>query len=167
MPHFVSNNFSGHNFSVSNDRVLDNLRVRQPNTFKLPPATKKLINPNHEEEDDGKLVPVFGDNDPETNLTLRSGVSQAGSLVYSTTPILNSAGIGEDPVDGCFDGRNHLYFSDGDQWIPLANCLPKTGAPENVCAKLPQIGEQWFAENQETTDGGSWNVVKYIQLITF
>ena len=50
MPHFPPNNFSGPNFSVSNDRVLDHLRVRQPNTFKLPPATKGLIDPNVENE---------------------------------------------------------------------------------------------------------------------
>ena len=104
------------NFTVNNDRVLDNLRVRQPNTFKCPPATKDLINPNHDDEE-GK--PLSGDNDPATNATLRSGVAQAGALVYCTTPIVKA-----DYEDGCFDGRNHLYFSDGNQWIPLANCLP-------------------------------------------
>ena len=121
MPHFPPNQFpyfNGPNFSVSNDRVLDHLRVRQPNTFKLPPATKTLINPNHENVDG---LAVWGDNSPVTNETLRSGVAQAGSLVYSTTPILASGLVD----DGCFDGRNHLYFSDGDQWIPLANCLPQ------------------------------------------
>ncbi len=40
--------------------------------------------------------------------------------MYCTTPIVKE---GTDP---CFDGRNHLYFSDGDQWIPLANCLPSS-----------------------------------------
>ena len=105
------------NFTVNNDRVLDNLRVRQPNTFKCPPATKNLINPN--------IVP--NPEHPDANPTLRSGVAQAGALVYATEPILNSAGPGAAPVDGCFDGRNHLYFSDGDQWIPLAICLPDEG----------------------------------------
>ena len=117
MPHFGN---IAPNFSVNNDRVLDNLRVRQPNTFKLPPATKNLIDPNVVNDDD-KLV---GDNNPVTNATLRSGVSQAGSLVYCTTPIINP--LDDDPIDGCFDNRNHLYFSDGDQWIPLANCLPSS-----------------------------------------
>ena len=95
-------------FGVSNDRVLDNLRVRQPNTFKLPPSSN--IDPNFP-------VPSEGNNDPATNSTLRSKVAQAGSLVYSTKAI-----IAHESPTGCFDGRNHLYFSDGDQWIPLANC---------------------------------------------
>ena len=111
------------NFSVNNDRVLDNLRVRQPNTFKCPPATKQLINPNHDDEK-GKPLPLSGDNNPVTNATLRSGCAQAGALVYCTTPILNKDG--DNPAtDGCRDGRNHLYFSNGDTWIPLSNCLPE------------------------------------------
>jgi len=110
------------NFTVNNDRVLDNLRVRQPNTFKCPPATKDLINPNIVPNPDAPDTQI-GSNDPATNPTLRSGVAQAGALVYCTTPIVKTSG---EP-DGCFDGRNHLYFSDGDQWIPLANCLPDEG----------------------------------------
>ena len=138
------------NFTVNNDRVLDNLRVRQPNTFKCPPATKNLINPNivpNPEHPDAQI----GSNDPAANPTLRSGVAQAGALVYATEPILNSAGPGAAPVDGCFDGRNHLYFSDGDQWIPLANCLPKSGQ----CAG-PQYAELYIVDNAaatETKDG--------------
>ena len=112
------------NFTVNNDRVLDNLRVRQPNTFKCPPATKDLINPNIPNPD--KPDEQIGSNDPATNPTLRSGVAQAGALVYATEPIINSAGAGNPPTDGCFDGRNHLYFSDGNNWIPLANCLPSS-----------------------------------------
>ena len=79
------------NFSVSKGRVLDHLRVRQPNTFKLPPAAKNLIDPNVVNDDD-KLV---GDNNPVTNSTLRSGVAQAGALVYCTTPIV------KPPLDSC------------------------------------------------------------------
>ncbi len=119
------------NFTVNNDRVLDNLRVRQPNTFKCPPATKDLINPNVDDKD-GKPLPLSGDNDPATNATLRSGVAQAGALVYCTTPIV------KEGTDGCFDGRNHLYFSDGDQWIPLANCLPSSkpsSKPSSGCGE--------------------------------
>ena len=141
MPHFPPNNFTGPNFSVSNDRILDHLRVRQANTFKAPPATKILINPNHE---DVNGLADWGDNSPVTNETLRSGVAQAGALVYSTTPILASA-----PPDPCFDGRNHLYFSDGDQWIPLANCLP---LPSDEA--VLKYGEMSFTDNEEGTDPG-------------
>ncbi len=151
MPHFPSYNFFGTpvpNFAVNNDRILDNLRVRQPNTFKAPPASKILIDPN---------VGMVGDNNPATNDTLRSGVAQAGALVYATEPIINSAGPGNPPVDGCFDGRNHLYFSDGDQWIPLANCLPKNGK----CAG-PQYAEIYMANNNVTTNltPNVWAVVQ-------
>ena len=97
-------------FTISNDRIFDNVRIRQPNTFKLPPSIS--IDPNTLAGD--KLV---GDNNPATNATLRRGVAQAGSMVYAVKPIVQ----GETP-SGCFDGRNHIYFSDGDQWIPLANC---------------------------------------------
>ena len=136
MPHFGGNPFNGPNFSVNNDRVLDHLRVRQPNTFKLPPATKKLIDPNILNDAD-KLV---GDNNPVTNSTLRSGVAQAGALVYCTTPILNPLWPAL-PTDGCFDNRNHLYFSDGDQWIPLANCLPSSepSSEGNCCGESLEI----------------------------
>jgi len=131
------------NFSVRNDRVFDNLRVRMPNTFKAPPAGPQLINPNI--PDPAVADPVFpsdfyGSNDPDTNPTLTNGVAQAGALVYSTTPILNSGGTGP-ATDGCFDGRNHLYFSDGSQWIPLANCLPRD-AKDLVCDG-PQYAEAY------------------------
>ena len=131
------------NFSVRNDRVFDNLRVRMPNTFKAPPAGPQLINPNI--PDPAVADPVFpsdfyGSNDPDTNPTLTNGVAQAGALVYSTTPILNSGGTGP-ATDGCFDGRNHLYFSDGNQWIPLANCLPRD-AKDLVCDG-PQYAEAY------------------------
>ena len=69
------------NFTVTQDRVLDHVRVRQPNTFKIPHASKNLIDPNVENKD--------GDNNPATNSSLRSGVAQAGALVYCTTPIIN------------------------------------------------------------------------------
>jgi len=115
---------------------LDNLRVRQPNTFKCPPATKDLINPNIDDEDGN---PLSGSNDPAANPTLRSGVAQAGALVYATEPILKSG------TDGCFDGRNHLYFSDGDQWIPLANCLPSS-------TPSLQYGEFSISNNTAETD---------------
>ena len=112
------------NFRISNDRVLDHLRVRQPNTFKIPPATRNLIDPNVPVDPDVVPIVLVGDNNPVTNSTLRSGVAQAGALVYCTTPIINP--LDDPPTDGCFDNRNHLYFSDGDQWIPLANCLPSS-----------------------------------------
>ena len=105
------------NFSLKNDRVLDNLRVRQPNTMKLPPASKSLINPNI--VDPADPTSHIGSNDPALNPTLRRDVAQAGSIVYATEPIIASV-----PPSGCYDGRNHLYFSDGAQWIPLSNCLP-------------------------------------------
>ena len=113
----------GPNFTVSNDRVLDNLRVRQPNTMMVPPATHVLIDPNAPSSREVPFVgPLVGNNDPDTNPTLRSGVAQAGALVYCTTPIFNPLGppLGPgpsgptgptgavDPVDGCFDNRNHL-----------------------------------------------------------
>ena len=147
MPHFPPNqfpHFTGPNFSVSNDRVLDHLRVQQPNTFKVPPATKNLIDPNVPVDPAADPIVLIGDNDPVTNETLRSGVAQAGALVYSTTPIIAS-----NPLDGCFDGRNHLYFSDGDQWIPLANCLPN--ANEGRYGD-PQQGERFFQNNSVPTD---------------
>ena len=97
-------------FNVFNDRVLDNLRIRQPDTFKLPPSV--TIDPNTLQGDE-----LVGNNNPNTNPTLRSCIAQAGALVYATKPIVQG-----DPPSGCFDGRNHVYFSDGDQWIPLANC---------------------------------------------
>ena len=142
------------NFSVSKGRVLDHLRVRQPNTFKLPPAAKNLIDPNVE-NDEGELV---GDNNPLTNSTLRSGVAQAGALVYCTTPIVKPLSP-ELPIDGCFDNRNHLYFSDGDQWIPLANCLPSStpssGGGGNHCGgsfdiKGDNDGEPYELKKEES-----------------
>ena len=42
-------------------------------------------------------------------------------------------------IDKCFDNRNHLYFSDGDQWIPLANCMPTSeptsGEVDDCCGE--------------------------------
>ena len=150
MPHFPPNNFFfGNpipNFTVSNDRVLDNLRVRQPNTMMVPPATPVLIDPNAPSSLDNP--PLAGNNDPATNDSLRSGVAQAGALVYSTTPIANPLGPAPlAPVDGCFDNRNHLYFSDGKNWIPLANCLENDGA----CVG-PQYGEYNIRGNTSETD---------------
>ena len=146
MPHFPPNNFFfGNpipNFTVSNDRVLDNLRVRQPNTMMVPPATQVLIDPNAPSSLDNP--PLAGNNDPATNDSLRSGVAQAGALVYSTTPIASSH---DPPVDGCFDNRNHLYFSDGKNWIPLANCLENDGA----CVG-PQYAEYSFYNNDNDTN---------------
>jgi len=146
------------NFTVNNDRVLDNLRVRQPNTFKCPPATKDLINPNvivevihHDDKPDEYIY--GGSNNPATNATLRSGVAQAGALVYATEPILNKDAP-NIATDGCFDGRNHLYFSDGDQWIPLANCLPRDADDRSLA-----YGEQYDQANHEVTtftEEGVW-----------
>ncbi len=142
------------NFSVNKDRVLDNLRVQQPNTFKLPPAMKNLIDPNVVNDDDKRV----GDNNPVTNFTLRNGVAQAGSLVYCATPIINPLSP-ELPTDGCFDNRNHLYFSDGDQWIPLANCLPSStpssGGGGNHCGGSFEIkgdndGEPYELKKEES-----------------
>ena len=149
MPHFPPNNFFfGNpipNFTVSNDRVLDNLRVRQPNTMMVPPATQVLIDPNAPSSLDNP--PLAGNNDPATNDSLRSGVAQAGALVYSTTPIANPLGPAPlAPVDGCFDNRNHLYFSDGKNWIPLANWLENDGLKGSVG---PQYSEM-YALNQKT-----------------
>ena len=157
MPHFPPNqfpHFTGPNFSVSNDRVLDHLRVQKPNTFKVPPATKNLIDPNVPVDPAADPIVLIGDNDPVTNETLRSGVAQAGALVYSTTPII----AGDPLVDGCFDGRNHLYFSDGDQWIPLANCLPRDNEDRYGD---PQQGQQWFiASNVDTPCEQKFEVVQ-------
>ena len=94
-------------FTVSNDKVLDNLRVRQPHTLKVPPEMK--IDPNS--------PGGTGDYNPATNPTLRSNVPQAGAIVYNTNPVATN-----NPPTGSFDGRNHLYFSAGKNWIPLANC---------------------------------------------
>ena len=160
MPHFPPNNFFfGNpvpNFTVSNDRVLDNLRVRQPNTMMVPPATQVLIDPNSPSSLEDPVLPgtLVGNNDPATNASLRSGVAQAGAVVYSTTPIMNPLGPPDVdgktdvvPVDGCFDNRNHLYFSDGKNWIPLANCLENDGA----CVG-PQYGEYNIRNNSSETD---------------
>ena len=173
MPHFPPNNFFfGNpvpNFTVSNDRVLDNLRVRQPNTMMVPPATQVLIDPNSPSSlptgDPPVWVgPLVGNNDPATNASLRSGVAQAGALVYSTTPIMNPLGppapvTGESDaakvVDGCFDNRNHLYFSDGKNWIPLANCLENDGS----CVG-PQYAEAYSVyHNTDALVQGDWTIV--------
>ena len=150
MSHFGS---TPPNFSVNNDRVLDHLRVRQPNTFKLPPATPNLIDPNVENK---------GDNNPVTNSSLRSGVAQAGALVYCTTPIVNP--LNNPPTDGCFDNRNHLYFSDGDQWIPLANCLPSSepssgGSGSTIINNVYNVDGVYGSD----TNDGLNNPVKTIQ----
>lgn len=124
-PNFVLYGNPLPNFAVSKDRVLDNLRVKQPNTFKVPPAQPNLINPQvvvgTVPGSDPPVDILESSNDPESNETLRNKVAQAGALVYCTTPVDKKW-----TPDGCFDGRNHLYFSDGENWIPLANCLPKT-----------------------------------------
>ena len=150
------------NFRVSNDQVLDNLRVRQPNTMMVPPATPVLIDPNAPSSTVVPFVgPLVGNNDPDTNPSLRSGGAQAGALVYCTPPIANPLGPpfvpgpsgptgptgAVDPVDGCFDNRNHLYFSDGKNWIPLANCLENDGA----CVG-PQYAEYSFYNNDNDTN---------------
>ena len=96
-------------FGITKDKVLDNLRVDSPTTLKLPPIAQ--IDPN-------SPVPGIGNNDPDTNVTLRSKVPQAGAIAYCLKPVARGS-----PPDGCLDGRNHLYFSDGNNWIPLANCL--------------------------------------------
>ena len=48
-------------------------------------------------------------------------------------------------IDRCFDNRNHLYFSDGDQWIPLANCLPTSeptsGEVDDCCGESFKINQ--------------------------
>ena len=132
----MSYNFFGSpipNFAVKNDRVVDNLRVRQPNTMKLPPAPIRLINPNIVDPADPSSQ--IGSNDPAVNPTLRRDVAQAGSIVYATEPIIAS-----DSPSGCYDGRNHLYFSDGSQWIPLSNCLP-TGPMGGVTGPTGPGGE--------------------------
>ena len=113
--------------STTKDKVWDNLRVE--NTLKLPPNDQ--INPNFP-------VPGIGNNDPGTNITLRSNVPQAGAVAYCPKPIARGS-----PPDGCLDGKNHLYFSDGNHWIPLANC-PSTPSDDPlyeffVCARA---GEQ-------------------------
>ena len=154
MPHFPPNNFFfGNpipNFTVSNDRVLDNLRVRQPNTMMVPPATQVLIDPNAPSSLDNP--PLAGNNDPATNDSLRSGVAQAGALVYSTTPIANPLHPAP-PVDGCFDNRNHLYFSDGKNWIPLANCLEDDGAIVG-----PQYSQMYY-DGDASYNPSSWTKV--------
>ena len=59
------NIYGSPSFSISKDKVLDNLRVRQPYTFKVPPEMK--INPN--------FPGGTGNYDPVTNPTLRANVS--------------------------------------------------------------------------------------------
>ena len=113
----MSFNNPGTSFSVYKDKTLDNLRVERPTTFKLPPAHPNTIDPNFP-HDELKLV---GNNDPVTNLTLHEHVPREGGRTYCTTPIANP-NAPSLPTDGCLDGRNHLYFSDGNTWIPLANC---------------------------------------------
>jgi len=124
-PNYALYGYPMPNFTVSKDRVLDNLRVKQPNTFKVPPAQENLINPQVVvgvvPGSDPPVDILESSNDPASNATLRNNVAQAGALVYCTTPVDKKW-----TPDGCFDGRNHLYFSDGETWIPLANCLPKT-----------------------------------------
>jgi hypothetical protein len=65
-----------------------------------------------------------------------------------------------DP-DPCFDGRNHLYFSDGDQWIPLANCLPLP-SDETVL----KYGEMSFTNNEEATEDAGGAVWSTVHLLT-
>jgi len=108
------------NFNVRKDRVVNSIRVTDPTTLHLPSASILDIDPQ------SPHPPGEGNNDPVTNSTLRGsdnmrGIPQAGALVYCSTPIEKKL-----TPDACFDGRNHLYFSDGKNWIPLANCLPKT-----------------------------------------
>ena len=107
------------NFNVRKDRVVNSIRVTDPTTLHLPSASILDIDPQ------SPHPPGEGNNDPVTNSTLRGsdnehGVPQAGAIVYCSTPITQNK-----TKDPCFDGRNHLYFSDGKNWIPLANCLPK------------------------------------------
>lgn len=143
------------NFNVRKDRVVNSIRVTDPTTLHVPPAHLTVINPQSPDP------PGEGNNDPATNTTLRgsdngNGLPQEGALVYCKTPILNSNAPG-DPNDGCFDGRNHLYFSDGKEWIPLANCLPQG----SDCAG-PQYAEYSIHANDEETvqhsnnDGVGW-----------
>ena len=161
------------NFRVSNDQVLDNLRVRQPNTMMVPPATPVLIDPNAPSSTVVPFVgPLVGNNDPDTNPSLRSGVAQAGALVYCTTPIANPLGPpfvpgpsgptgptgAVDPVDGCFDNRNHLYFSAGKNWIPLANCLENDGLKGSVGPQYSQMYSN-VDQNTDTVAVGAWATV--------
>ena len=116
----MSFNNPGPSFSVYKDKSLDNLRVESPTTFKLPPSAPNNIDPNFPH--DGETL--VGNNDPVTNFTLHEHVPQAGAFTYCTTRIANS-NHPHPPTDGCLDGRNHLYFSDGNVWIPLSNCPPE------------------------------------------
>ncbi len=100
------------NFTVSKDRVVHNLRILNAETLRLPVAQKIQIDPNSPND--------VGNNNPADNETLRNVIPQAGALVYCDEKITQNK-----TKDPCFDGRNHLYFSDGENWIPLANCLPK------------------------------------------
>ena len=48
---------------------------------------------------------------------------QCQRAVVGVEQSVSSVRVYGRPGDGCFDGRNHLYFSDGTQWIPLDNCV--------------------------------------------
>ncbi len=92
------------NFSVARDHIFDHIQ----NLKRLGLPINTTIDPEQ-------------GNDPDSNPTLQVDVRPQGTIVYALKPApVNSA----DPEDGCFDGRNHLYFSDGMKWIPLSNCPP-------------------------------------------
>ncbi len=68
-------------------------------------------------------LPINTTIDPEDDDTRRVNVAPEGSIVYCKK-------AAEDHCrDKCDDGLNHLYFSDGEQWIPLRNCR----LPDSVC----------------------------------
>ena len=103
------------NFSVQRDHVFDHVQNLQ--RMGLPMGSW--------------IDPSLG-NDPAFNPTLRVNVQPKGSLVYCLEPAKLSDPDNHENPDGCFDGRNHVYFSDGTQWIPLGNCLPEQNPPPEV-----------------------------------
>lgn len=103
------------NFSVQRDHVFDHVQNLQ--RMGLPMGSW--------------IDPSLG-NDPAFNPTLRVNVQPKGSLVYCLEPAKLSDPNNNENPDGCFDGRNHVYLSDGTQWIPLGNCLPEQNPPPKV-----------------------------------
>ena len=68
-------------------------------------------------------LPINTSINPAEDDTRRINVPPEGSIVYCKKKA--------ESDDNCDGGRNHLYFSDGDQWIPLRNCPVSPGCDEN------------------------------------
>ena len=138
------------NFSVQRDHVFDHVQNLQ--RMGLPMGSW--------------IDPSLG-NDPAFNPTLRVNVQPKGSLVYCLEPAKLSDPDNHENPDGCFDGRNHVYFSDGDQWIPLGNCLPEQNPPPKVVncergsaspVRAAKVIPRW---NDEKCDLGNSSLIEH------